>query len=50
MKTNVLCIGHVCHDKMDNGYKLGGTVSYASLFAAQLGGNTEIITSAGGRL
>ncbi|MFN8318075.1 MAG: PfkB family carbohydrate kinase [Saprospiraceae bacterium] len=47
MKTNVLCIGHVCHDKMDNGYKLGGTVSYASLFAAQLGGNTEIITSAG---
>lgn len=47
MKTNVLCIGHVCHDKTDHGFNLGGTVSYAALLAVQLGANTEIITSAG---
>ena len=48
-KTNLdfLTIGHVCHDWSDNGNILGGTASYASLFAEKMGMKTGVLTSFG---
>jgi len=43
----LLCIGHMCHDRVDTGYRLGGTVSYASLMSAHLGVRTALMTSVG---
>ncbi len=42
-----LCIGHCCHDKVESGYILGGTASYASIVAQNLGKTTSILTSVG---
>jgi sugar/nucleoside kinase (ribokinase family) len=47
-KPNYLCIGHSCHDKTSNGYILGGTASYSSIAAKQLGMNAAVLTSVGG--
>jgi 1D-myo-inositol 3-kinase len=42
-----LAVGHVTKDLLpDGGYKLGGTVSYASLTAARLGCRAAVFTSA----
>ncbi|MDG2449604.1 MAG: PfkB family carbohydrate kinase [Saprospiraceae bacterium] len=46
-KFELLCIGHCCHDKTDDGYILGGSVSYASLIATSLGVNSAVLTSVG---
>ena len=37
----------MCHDRVDAGYRLGGTVSYASLMSAHLGVRTALMTSVG---
>ncbi|HRI60297.1 MAG TPA: PfkB family carbohydrate kinase, partial [Saprospiraceae bacterium] len=42
-----LCIGHCCHDRIGDGIVLGGTASYSSLVATQLGLNAGILTSVG---
>ncbi len=42
-----LCIGLLCHDQHKEGFILGGTASYASLMASQLGNNTAVLTSVG---
>lgn len=42
-----LCIGHCCHDKLEDRNVLGGTASYASLVAGRLGMKTGILTSLG---
>ena len=44
----LLCIGHMCHDRIDGGYRLGGTASYSSLMSAHLGVSTVLVTSVGG--
>jgi len=46
-KLDYLCIGHSCHDKVDDGYILGGTVSYAATVAAKMGSKVGLITSVG---
>lgn len=40
-------IGHLCHDWSPQGNVLGGTASYTSLFAKNLGLNVSILTSIG---
>lgn len=42
-----LCIGHLCHDRYVGGNLLGGTASYVSLVARQLGRRPAILTSVG---
>lgn len=42
-----LAIGHVCHDWTPAGNVLGGTTSYASLFARKMNLQTAILTSFG---
>lgn len=42
-----LAVGHVCHDWTPSGNILGGTVSYASIFAKKLNLNTAVFTSFG---
>ena len=42
-----LCIGHCCHDQLGDRVVLGGTASYSSLVARQLGLHTGILTSVG---
>jgi len=46
-KMQFLSIGHTCHDLLSTRNILGGTASYASLVAKQLGLTTGILTSAG---
>ena len=46
-KTELLCIGHCCHDKVENGFILGGAVSYASSIANALDVKSTILTSVG---
>jgi sugar/nucleoside kinase (ribokinase family) len=43
----LLCIGHMCHDRIDGGYRLGGTASYSSLMSAHVGMSTALLTSVG---
>ncbi|GAB4491090.1 MAG: PfkB family carbohydrate kinase [Saprospiraceae bacterium] len=45
---NFLSIGHLCHDRLGDRNILGGTASYSSLVAKQLGLKTSILTSVGG--
>ena len=45
--TDFLCIGFLCHDLNKNDFILGGTASYASLMARQLGKKTAVLTSVG---
>ncbi len=40
-----LCIGHCCHDKVEDGYELGGTAAYSALIAKNLGAKAGIITA-----
>jgi sugar/nucleoside kinase (ribokinase family) len=47
IKPTYLCIGHCCHDLLNGKNILGGTTSYASLAAQNLGVNTAILTSVG---
>ena len=42
-----LSIGHCCHDQYEGGHILGGTCSYASIVASQLGLCASILTSVG---
>lgn len=42
-----LCIGHCCHDLLDNKNILGGCTSYSSLVARQLGLEVAVLTSVG---
>ena len=42
-----LCIGHLCHDRHQGGNILGGTASYVSLVARQLGRKSAVLTSVG---
>ena len=44
---DMLCIGHMCHDRYANGHLLGGTASYASLMSAHLAIDTALLTSVG---
>lgn len=46
-KPSVVCIGHACHDDTSHGLVPGGTVTYASLMANQLGAQVSVITSTG---
>ena len=43
----LLCIGFLCHDLHNGKHLLGGTASYSSIMASQLGMNTAILTSVG---
>ena len=43
----LLCIGHCCHDRVKEGFSLGGTVSYVSFMAAKLGVQVSVATSFG---
>jgi sugar/nucleoside kinase (ribokinase family) len=42
-----LCIGHCCHDLVNNNNILGGTASYASIAAQKLGAKAAVLTSVG---
>jgi len=44
---NFLSIGHTCHDRLGERNILGGTASYSSLVAKQLGLTTGILSSVG---
>ncbi len=46
-KIDLLCIGHCCHDMTEEGPMLGGTSSYASIAAQQLGFRSAVLTSVG---
>ncbi|MEE9373351.1 MAG: PfkB family carbohydrate kinase [Saprospiraceae bacterium] len=45
--VDFLSIGHCCHDKTENGLILGGSVSYSSIIAAELGREVSLISSVG---
>ena len=47
IKKELLCIGHLCHDKVKDGYILGGSSSYASVIATHLDYKVNILTSVG---
>lgn len=42
-----LCIGHVCQDIVEDGFALGGSASYCSIAARQLGKKVGVLTSFG---
>ena len=44
-EISYICIGHVCHDIVDDGVILGGTTSYASIVSTRLGMQTGVVTS-----
>ncbi len=46
-KSQILCIGHLCHDLVDGKYQLGGAASFAGLLASKLGYDPKIMTSVG---
>ena len=46
-KYNLISIGHVCHDLLEDKYILGGSVSYASALSSSIGKPSAIITSFG---
>ncbi len=45
--VDYLMIGHVAHDVVPGGYRLGGTVAYSALTARALGLRVGIVTAAG---
>jgi len=47
MKNGFLCIGHCCHDKVQDGYILGGTSSYSAMIAKAWNKDVSILTSVG---
>lgn len=46
MPINFLVIGHITHDLTPNGFRLGGTVSFAAITARRLGWQPGILTRA----
>lgn len=46
MTINFLVIGHITHDLIPDGFRLGGTVSYAAVTARRLGWQPGILTRA----
>jgi len=42
-----VCVGHCCHDKVDDKFILGGTCSYAAIVAKKLGQKAAVLTSVG---
>ncbi len=44
---NIQIVGHVCHDKVESGYILGGTASYSAMFAKRLCHSVDLLTSYG---
>jgi len=47
LMLNIHMAGHVCHDVWEDGYLLGGAVSYGGLVAAKLDHHTTVLTSYG---
>lgn len=45
--NKIQIIGHVCHDKVPEGYILGGTASYCSIFAKKLCPSIALLSSYG---
>lgn len=45
-RPDFLAIGHVTRDLQEDGYTIGGTVTFASLTARNLGQRTAVVTSA----
>jgi sugar/nucleoside kinase (ribokinase family) len=45
MRPDFLSIGHITHDRAPEGFLLGGTVTYASATAKQLGRSPAILTA-----
>ncbi len=45
-RPDFLVIGHVTNDLQEDGYTIGGTVTFASLTARNLGQRTAVVTSA----
>jgi sugar/nucleoside kinase (ribokinase family) len=46
LRIDFLVIGHITHDRTADGYRLGGTVSYAAVTARRLGRQAAILTRA----
>jgi len=46
-ENKYVCVGHCCHDKLDEKYILGGTCSYAAIVAKKLGQQSAVLTSVG---
>jgi len=46
LTINFLAIGHITHDLISNGFRLGGTVSFAAVTARRLGWRPGILTRA----
>jgi len=47
LRPTLSIIGHVCHDVNNDGHRLGGSASFASLLARSLGYQPEVTTSFG---
>lgn len=51
MKNNshqkLVCVGHVCHDVVSNGYKLGGSVSFSSSIARKMNVKVKVVSAFG---
>lgn len=45
--NQIQLIGHVCHDKTDDGFILGGTASYSTIVARQLCDQISLLSSYG---
>jgi len=45
-KPEFLAIGHVCYDRRDEGYVIGGSAAYSALLARNLGYRAAVLTSA----
>ncbi len=48
MPIDFLAIGHITHDRTPEGFRLGGTVSYAAVTARRLGHRPGMLTRASG--
>lgn len=46
MAINFLAVGHITHDRVPEGFRLGGTVTFAAVTARRLGWRPAIITRA----
>lgn len=44
MQIDFLAVGHITHDRTPDGFRLGGTVSYAAVTARRLGWHPGILT------
>jgi len=45
-RPEFLAIGHVCYDRRDEGYVIGGSAAYSALLARNLGYRAAVLTSA----